>query len=215
VLWRFLVRAIKPNYSNADFDEQCGEMIKETRKAKRILIGIRKSVRDQYGLSHDNHPDIVAAKEQFTTTRNAKKHLVRKTMNQVHRTAMASTVADPDKISKIAKRVNNRRNPYSPFTPNLNLTDGTTITTKTGKAETLARSCFPIPREADLDDTENYQYPTPISMPEITEPEILRAINNAANGKQSGDDEIPNEILKRTLDVTLPHVKKISTPAWN
>ncbi|KAL8797965.1 MAG: hypothetical protein Q9182_007074 [Xanthomendoza sp. 2 TL-2023] len=57
---------IKPNYSNADFDEQCSEAIKETRKAKRILIGVRKSVRDQYGPGHDNHPDIVAAKEHFT-----------------------------------------------------------------------------------------------------------------------------------------------------
>ncbi|KAL8798353.1 MAG: hypothetical protein Q9182_006732 [Xanthomendoza sp. 2 TL-2023] len=162
---------IKPKYSNADFDQQCGEINKETIKGKKILIGISKVIRDHSKPCHENHPDITAVKEKFTAI-GKNKHLVRKITSQAYKVAMASTVTDPDKICKISKWAKRNRNLYLYITPvNLKLTDDTKITTKAGKAEALARAFSPTPPEADLDETTNYQQPTPIDMLKITKSE--------------------------------------------
>jgi hypothetical protein len=77
------------------------------------------------------------------------------------------------------------------------------------KAETLRQSFFPPPLRADLSDINDYEYPQPITCPEITPSEIERAVRRAAQNKAPGTDDIPNGILHQTLDLMLPSLHKL------
>ena len=79
--------------------------------------------------------------------------------------------------------------------------DGQTIDDPVGKNETLIRSFFPPPVEADLDDLDNFTYPASIRLGLITIHEIIAAIKQAPSHKAPGYDGIPNSILKIALSI--------------
>jgi hypothetical protein len=72
------------------------------------------------------------------------------------------------------------------------------------KAETLRQTFFPPPLQADLSDIEGYAYPPPIECPDITTPEIEKAVRRSSPNKAPGTDGIINGILHQTLDILLP-----------
>jgi hypothetical protein len=65
------------------------------------------------------------------------------------------------------------------------------------KAKLLRQTHFPPPPEADLQDIEDFQYPTPVDQaPRLTLEEINRAIMTTAKDKAPGPDGIPNRVLQ-------------------
>ena len=72
------------------------------------------------------------------------------------------------------------------------------------------RTFFPPPVEADLTDiNETIAYPNAFVMEPITRNKIKKAIQQAPPRKAPGGDEIPNLILKETIDIVLPHLHRI------
>lgn len=66
-------------------------------------------------------------------------------------------------------------------------------------------SLFSHPHPKPTSQTfEGYDYPPPIEGPDITIPEIERAIRRASPNKAPGADGITNGILHQTLDILLP-----------
>ena len=63
------------------------------------------------------------------------------------------------------------------------------------KTEVLRQSFFPPPLQADLSDLEGYQYPPSIEYPDITIPEIEKAVRRASPNKAPGIDGITNGVL--------------------
>jgi hypothetical protein len=66
------------------------------------------------------------------------------------------------------------------------------------KAQRLRQSFSPPPPQADLSDTEAYEYPSRVEVPDITTLEIERAIRRASLNKAPGADGITNSILYQT-----------------
>jgi hypothetical protein len=58
-------------------------------------------------------------------------------------------------------------------------------------------------------DIEGYEYPQPIECPEITMPEIEKAVRTSALNKAPGADGITNGILYETIDILLPYLYKL------
>jgi hypothetical protein len=61
--------------------------------------------------------------------------------------------------------------------------------------EVLRGSFFPPPLQVDLSDIKGYEYPPPIECPDITIPEIEKAVRRAAPNKAPSADGITNGIL--------------------
>ena len=56
---------------------------------------------------------------------------------------------------------------------------------------------LPTPSEVDLDDIEGFHYPLRIfQQEEITEREILEAVNRTSKDKALGPDELPNRVIQ-------------------
>lgn len=72
------------------------------------------------------------------------------------------------------------------------------------KSRDTAQTFFPPPLQADLSDIDGYTYPPPIKCPDITIPEIEKAVRRSSPNKTPGTDGITNGILHQTLDVILP-----------
>ena len=61
----------------------------------------------------------------------------------------------------------------------------------------MRNTCFPPPPEVDLDDIKGFHYPLRIpQQEEITEEEILKAVNRTSKDKALGPDELPNRVIQ-------------------
>ncbi|KAF4211069.1 hypothetical protein CNMCM5878_003191 [Aspergillus fumigatiaffinis] len=80
------------------------------------------------------------------------------------------------------------------------------------KAWILRQSFFPPPPQADLSDTEGYEYPSPIEVLHITAHEIETVIRRASPNKAPGADGITNSVLHQTLDILLPRKDDYTQP---
>ncbi|RDL32701.1 uncharacterized protein BP5553_09157 [Venustampulla echinocandica] len=107
------------------------------------------------------------------------------------------------------KWAKNRHTISSACTPALLKPDGELAHQPDEKAEILRQSFFPPPLNADLSDIEGYQYPPPIECPDITIPEIEKAVRRAAPNKAPGVDGITNGVLQLTLNILLPSLCKL------
>ncbi|KAI7698384.1 hypothetical protein KC353_g17003 [Hortaea werneckii] len=74
------------------------------------------------------------------------------------------------------------------------------------KAEVFRRTFFPRPPAADLENMQDAQYAGQISLPPITEKEILEAIKSTSPLKAPGPDGLPNLVLQATADVIVGHL---------
>ncbi len=96
----------------------------------------------------------------------------------------------PESLWRIAKWAHNRTNQPPSVTPTTKCPNtGEEAVRPEEKATLLRNTFFPKPLDADLRDMENVEYEDQISMPIITEKEILDAIQ-AAHHKAPGPDSI-------------------------
>lgn len=77
--------------------------------------------------------------------------------------------------------------------------------------EILEETFFPQPRDADMTDREQAEYPEvrrdwhPITQQEL----VTNAIANLCNDKAPGEDRITNRLLKLAAPVLMPALTKI------
>lgn len=182
------------------FDKECKDACAEAQRLRRQW---------QWTRSEEDW-------QAYKTVRNAKGRLIKKTLQQTHRSKITEAASTPRGIWKIAKWAA-RRQTASPasVTPALRGADGSLVTDVEDKADLLRTSFFPPPVQANLSDTSGYQYPEPCSLPPITEPEIERAVRRASPNKAPGTDGITNNVLQKVLDLILPTLYRLFNASWS
>ena len=160
-------------------------------------------------------------KRQYHDVRNNKVTTIRRAKRDHFREQIAATVEEGQGIRKLMKWAKERANqpPQLPQLPQLVVrdTDGTQIriaTTVQEKAKTLSDKFFPTPREANLEDTEGYEYLDPVTTPdEISLQEIYDALRWVAPDKAPGPDSIPNRVLKAATEWLGPRLLTVFNAA--
>ena len=141
--------------------------------------------------------------------RNRKGRLIQKTLRNTHRQRVEDASASQSGLWNLVKRAKNRHNTSPACTPPLAKPDGELAHQPEEKTEVLLQSFFPPPSQADLSDIRGYQYPMPIECPDITMPEVTRAVQTASLDKAPGNDAITNGILQQKLDILLPSLHSL------
>ena len=147
--------------------------------------------------------------EAYREARNRKGRHIRKTLRSTYRQRVEEASTSTSGLWKLVKWAKNRHTLTMTCTPALVKPDGELAQHPEDKAETLRQSFFPSPLEADLSDINGYEYPQSTECPEITPPEIEKAMRGAAPNKAPGTDDITNGILHQTLDILLPTLHKL------
>lgn len=175
-------------HSIAGFDKECKSICAEVQGLRRRWQRTRRD--DDY--------------EAYRQARNRKGRHIRKTLRNAHRQKVEDASASPAGLWKLVKWAKNRHETSPTCTPTLVSTQGEHAHRPEDKARILRQSFFPPPPQADLSDTEGYEYPSPIEVPDITAHEIETVIRRASPNKAPGADGITNSILHQTLDILLP-----------
>ena len=179
--------------SISGFDKACKEACTEVQQLRRRWQRTRQE--DDY--------------EAYRQARNRKGRYISKALRNTHRQRVEEASGSPSGLWKLVKWAKNRHSTSPACTPPLTEPNGDLAHQPDEKADLLRQSFFPPPAQADLSDTEGYHYPLPIECPDITEPEIERAVRAASPNKAPGVDGITNGILHRTLDILLPHLHRV------
>lgn len=147
--------------------------------------------------------------EAYRQARNRKGRHIQKVLRNTHRQRVEEAATTDSGLWNLVKWAKNRHDTSAACTPALAKPDGGLAHQPEEKAEILRQSFFPPPCQADLSDTEGYQYPAPLECPDITASEIERAAHRVAPNKAPGTDDITNGILRQTLDILLPSLCKL------
>jgi len=179
--------------SISGFNQECKDVCTEVQRLRRRWQRTRQD--DDY--------------EAYRQARNKKGRHIRKALRDTHRQRVEDASSSQSGLWKLVKWAKNRNNTSQACTPALAGPDGVRAGRPEEKAELLRQSFFPPPPQADLSDIEGYEYPPPLECPEITLPEIERAVRRASPNKAPGADGITNSILQQTLDILLPNLGKL------
>ena len=177
--------------SIAGFDQECKDICADVQRLRRRWQRTRQE--DDY--------------EAYRKARNRKGRHIQKVLRDTHRQRVEEASASQSGLWNLVKWAKNRSNTTAACTPPLLKPNGELAHEHQDKAQLLRQSLFPPPAMADLSDIEGYQYPPAIQCPDITGPEVEKAIRGASPNKAPGGDGITNGILQQVLDIILPHLK--------
>ncbi|KAJ6114107.1 hypothetical protein N7512_007552 [Penicillium capsulatum] len=172
------------------FNQECRDLCTEVQQLRRQWQRTRQD--DDY--------------EAYRQARNRKGRLVQKTLRNNHRQKVEEASTSQSGLWNLVKWAKNRHDVSAACTPALVKQNGGLAHEPEEKAETLRQTFFPSPPQADLSDIEGYVYPPPTECPDITIPEIEKAVRRASPNKAPGTDGIINGILHQTLDILLPRL---------
>ena len=113
------------------------------------------------------------------------------------------------KLWKLGKLIKSDWARTASFTPELAKPNNTIATEIPEKQSLLKNSFFPPARQANLDDIQEYTYPTPKEFPEITKREIRTAINTSHPNKAAEEDGLTFRVLQTALNHIEPWVQAI------
>lgn len=179
--------------SIAGFDEDCKAICAEAQRLRRRW--------QRTGQDEDY--------EEYRQARNRKGRYIQKFLRNTHRQRVEEASESQSGLWNLVKWAKNRHDTPPTCTPTLVKPNGEQATRPEEKAQLLRQTFFPPPPQADLSDAEGYVYPTPIECPEVTIPEIGRAIRKASPNKAPGADGIPNRALQQTLHILLPYLHRL------
>ena len=145
--------------------------------------------------------------EAYRAARNRKTRTIRKALQTAHREKVAAASDSLEALWRVAKWARGRETLSPSVTPSLRCPQTRTeVTEASEKAEVFRRTFFPRPPAADLENMQDAQYAGQISLPPITEKEILEAIKSTSPLKAPGPDGLPNLVLQATADVIVGHL---------
>ncbi|KAJ3476748.1 hypothetical protein NLI96_g10952 [Meripilus lineatus] len=82
-------------------------------------------------------------------------------------------------------------------------------TTNEEKSNVLRDTFFPEAPDANLDDLDDFEYPTPLDSPEITSDEVAKAIEVLSPYKAPGPNAIPNIAIQSTRHIIIPSLTSL------
>ncbi|KAI6789402.1 hypothetical protein KC331_g213 [Hortaea werneckii] len=145
--------------------------------------------------------------EAYRAARNRKARIIRKALQTAHREKVAAASDSLEALWKVAKWAKGRETLPPSVTPSLRCPQtGNEVTEASEKTEVFRRTFFPRPPAADLGDMQDAQYAGQISLPPITEKEILEAIKSTSPLKAPGPDGLPNRVLQAAADNIVGHL---------
>lgn len=139
--------------------------------------------------------------EAFRSARNFKGTLIQKAMRNAFRKAVAEACTNEKTMWKFSKWARTRTSSHQAAMPEI---EGETVPSQ--KALRFQQAFFPDAPVTANDDLQNYVYKDAYKTPEsIGVNEIYSAINQLFSGRAPGEDNIPSEILKATVEIIMPH----------
>lgn len=173
---------MKPSFRmKAGWNQECSEVLAEAKRLKR-----------RYGQEHTENDW-----EAYRAARNHKTRTIRKSLRKAHRDKIEEASQSPESLWRLAKRARNRGNQAPSITPPIEKAQTREeVADPREKAALFRDTFFPDPPQADLDDIATAQYPEPVTLPEITEKEVVDAIKATKALKGPGPDGIANKALQ-------------------
>src|SRR5437016_4399980 len=147
--------------------------------------------------------------EAYRKARNRKAQIIRKALRTEHRERVQEATKSTSGLWQLAKWATNREGRSRPLTPPIATPDGSFESDTHRKADLFRDTFFPPPPEADLTDTENYNYPHPLCLPPISPREIEKAILRAPAKKAPGPDGILNGVLHLAVKPLVPALHRL------
>ena len=99
-----------------------------------------------------------------------------------------------------------------PQFPGIQDSEGNVQDTNTKKAEALALHFFPAPRQVDLQDIQDTEYPRPFWIDTLATPhEVGSLLRRLPVRKAAGPDKIPNLLLKECREILSPLLAQFFT----
>ena len=181
-----LVRLCK--YSKPGFDEECKEAVTTAKHLHKVY----------------QERETEEAWEDYKLARNWKKTLIRKMKRKQYRESREQACESPAAMWRACKASRRSGPPPQACTPAIRRPDGSLEDDALLKLELMRKSFFPPPPAVRLEDTVDYEYPPPLRSYDITELEIMRAINRPRPFKAPGPTGIPNRILQLLSPILLP-----------
>ena len=186
-------------YSMPGFDEECKEAVMEANRLHR---------RHQSTRSQEDWEDYVIA-------RNWKKTLITKMKRRAYRESREKACESPIAMWKASKSARRSGPPPQACIPSIRKEDGSLEDNSMNKLKILKKSFFPPQPTVQLEDTINYQYPTPHYTGQITDDEIYNAIMRPGPYKAPGISGIPNVILQRLVHQLTPALSRLFNKCYN
>lgn len=148
--------------------------------------------------------------EAYRAARNTKARTIKKALQTAHREKVTAASSSSEALWKLAKWARGRETLPPSVTPSLQCPQTKReVTEASEKAELFRRTFFPRPPVADLRDTHDVQHTGQISLPPITEKEMLEAIRSTSPLKAPGPDGLPNRVLQATAEIIVGHLSAI------
>lgn len=170
--------------SRPGISEQASEAIKKVRKLERQWQKT-ESPRDH---------------ERLKRARGFKKRMLK----ECRRKAFHEFVDSCDnhtKLWKLGKMASNGWESSPRFAPEMKRLDGTLETEPSAKHKLFRDNFFPTPREAELDDIEDFEYPEPVPFPTLTLNETATVITSSHSDKAPEPEGLTFRILQLALPV--------------
>lgn len=185
--------------SIAGFDQECKDICTEVQQLRRRWQQTRQD--DDY--------------EAYRQARNKKGRHIQKLLRNSHRQRVEEASSAKNGLWKLVKWAKNRQDISPACTPALAKPDGTLVHRPEEKAELLRQAFFPPPCQADLSDISGYQYPPSIECPDITLPEIEKAMAGPPQTKPLAPTVSSMASCTRHSISFSPASTNCSTPASN
>jgi len=146
----------------------------------------------------------------YRAARNRKGRVISKALREGHRSQVEKAMESPENMWKLVRWARRRGDTAATTTPMLK----DPVTNKEcqepeEKARLFKASFFPTPPAPDLRDVDEAVYRGQISLPDITEKEVLQAIASTPPLKAAGPDGIINRVLHIAASQVAPHLKRI------
>jgi hypothetical protein len=155
---------------------------------------------------------VYSSQSEYAQAKSTKKAIIHRAKAAYFRREIHEASRSNEKIWRLAKWARNKSHlpPERPQFPDLVDSQGRVATTFQEKAELLREKFFAPPPYADLTDTLDYQYPTPVQeQGEVTQEEIEDAIRSPAALKAPGPTGIINLVLQKALPIISAIITRI------
>jgi len=182
-------------WSKSYWTAECQEAVKQTRAARRRFT----------------QDPSAESWEEFVQERNRKGKILGKAKRDDFRNVMQDAATRSEGIWKIVRWAKQRSQKQTTQIAFPTLRQGLyEAKDAESKAKLLRDTCFPPPPEVDLDDIEGFHYPLRIpQQEEITEREILKAVNRTSKDKAPGPDELPNRVIQIVVRRRTPLIRRL------
>ncbi len=127
---------------------------------------------------------------------------------KAYRKSREEAFASPKGMWKAVKHAQNQSSRQHCL-PNTQRSDGSYATEPKEKIEALKKALISGPHSASISDPVNFKYPNDLSLPRISQKEILQTGEYLRMNKTPGSDQILNKVMKVIMPQISSHLEQI------